>query len=151
MMNEICKETRELCCCLEEDTQISMADGSLKKIKYITMGDRVYSASGRFCEVINVWRGMESDSYQITFESGNFVKSTFNHPFLTDNGWKRANELKDSDNLLDEDGNPVPISRIEKTDETLDVVNLQFASPTIIIANGVQSGDFAIQNGRMPE
>lgn len=71
--------------------------------------------------------------------------------FLTDNGWKRANELKDSDKPLDEDGNSAGISRVDKTDETLDVVNLQFASPTIIIANGVQSGDFAIQNGKMPE
>lgn len=121
-----------------------------KKIKYITMGERVYSASGRFCEVINVWRGKESDCYKIICESGFAVAATYNHPFLTDNGWKRANELKDGDKLLDEYGNSVGISRVEKTDETLNVVNLQFASPTIIIANGVQSGDFAIQNGKMP-
>lgn len=151
MMNDTCKGTQGLCCCLEENTQISMADGSLKKIKYITMGERVYSASGRFCEVINVWRGKESDCYRIICESGQAVMSTFNHPFLTDKGWKRANELKDCDILLDECGNLEHIERIEKTDETLNVVNLQFASPTIIIANGVQSGDFAIQNGRMPE
>lgn len=80
--------------CLDENTQISMADGSHKKIKYITMGERVYSASGRFCEVINVWRGKESDCYKITCERGFAVTATYNHPFLTDNGWKRANELK---------------------------------------------------------
>ena len=151
MNNEISKGTKELCCCLEENTQISMADGSNKKIKDITMGERVHSTSGHFGEVINIWRSKESDCYRIICESGFAVTATYNHPFLTDNGWKRANELKDSDKLLDEDGNPVGISRIEKTDETLYVCNLKFASPTIIIANGVQCGDFSIQNGMMPE
>lgn len=74
----------------------------------------MYSASGHFCEVINTWRGKESDCYQIAFGSGHVVTSTFNHPFLTENGWKRADELKESENLLDEDGNSERLSVLRK-------------------------------------
>lgn len=137
--------------CLEEDTQVLMADGSLKKIKCISMGERVYSAKGCICEVRNIITQRVSDCCRITFENGNAVTATVDHPFLTDNGWKRVNELKVGDMLLDEGGNPVCIERIEKADGVLKVISLVFDSPTILIANGVQSGDFYALNGKMPE
>lgn len=43
-MNEICKEAQELSCCLDERTQILMADGMRKEIWKITVGDYIFSA-----------------------------------------------------------------------------------------------------------
>lgn len=58
----------------------------------------------------------------------------------------------DADTMLpDELNNPVRVTHIEKKDETHNVFNLMFSSTTILIASGLQSGDFAIQNGRLPE
>ena len=65
-------------------------------------------------------------------------------------GWITASAIDTETMLLDERNNPVRVARIEKKDETHNVFNLLFKSPTILIANGLQSGDFAIQNGKMP-
>lgn len=137
--------------CLEENTQVLMANGSLKEIKCISMGELVHSANGCVCQVRNILTQNVSDCYKITYEDRNAVTATVDHPFLTDNGWKRVNELKVGDMLLDEGGNPVCIERIEKADGVLKVISLVFDSPTILIANGVQSGDFYALNGKMPE
>lgn len=137
--------------CLEENTEILMADGSSRKIRNILIGECVRSANGNLCRVKNIWTGKDSDCYIITDERENAVTATSDHPFPTNNGWKRTAEIKAGDILLDVNGNSVRVAEIIKTDKTLNVVNLEFDSPTIIIANGFQTGDYSIQNGNMPE
>lgn len=150
-MNEICKETQELCCCLDERTQILMADGMRKEIWKITIGDYIFSADGKFCMVENIMQSREENCLKISCENGFSVIATSEHRFLTTQGWITASAISSDTMLLDELNNPVRVARIDKKDETHNVFNLLFKSPTILIANGLQSGDFAIQNGRMPE
>lgn len=151
MMNEICKETRGLSCCFDERTQILMADGMRKEICKITIGDYIFSADGKFCMVANIMQSREENCLKISCENGFSVITTPEHRFLTTQGWITASAIDANTMLLDERNNPVRVARIEKKDETHNVFNLLFKSPTILIANGLQSGDFAIQNGRMPE
>ena len=150
-MNEICKETRELCCCLDEKTLILMADGMRKEIRKITIGDYIFSADGKFCMVENIMQGRDENCLEISCENGFSVIATSEHRFLTTKGWITASAIDAETMLLDERNNPVRVAHIEKKGETHNVINLMFRSPTIFIANGLQSGDFAIQNGRMPE
>ena len=150
-MNEICKEAQELSCCLDERTLILMADGMRKEIWKITVGDYIFSADGKFCMVENIMQGREENCLKISCKNGFSVIATSEHRFLTTKGWITASAIDADTMLLDERNNPVRVTHIEKKDETHNVFNLMFNSPTILIANGLQSRNFAIQNGRMLE
>lgn len=123
----------------------------MKEIRKITVGDYIFSADGKFCMVANIMQNREENCLEIICENGFSVITTPEHRFLTTQGWTTASAIDTETMLLDELNNPVRVAHIEKKDETHNVFNLLFKSPTILIANGLQSGDFAIQNGRMPE
>lgn len=55
---------------MEENTRITMADGSSRKIKDIRMGDRVMDKDGRMCMVENIFRGAEEMLLSIRTISG---------------------------------------------------------------------------------
>ena len=113
-MNEICKETRGLSCCLDERTQILMADGMRKEIRKITIGDYIFSADGKFCMVENIMQGRDENCLEITCENGFSVITTSEHRFLTTKGWITASAIDTDTMLLDERNNPVRVARIEK-------------------------------------
>lgn len=137
--------------CLEENSEIIMEDGTLRKIKDISIGDRVRSADGSSREVKNIWTGTDAHCRKITCENGNSVTASPNHPFPTADGWKQASELESGDMLLNAEGEPTRVVGVEEVSKTLGIVNLEFETPTVIVANGFQSGDLAIQNGERPE
>ena len=137
--------------CLDENTEVLMSDGHSKKIKDIVSGESVRSADGSSQCVKNVWKGIGSDCRVIKAECGAVITATHDHPFPTDGGWKRAAEIKVGDMLFDANGNQVRVEEVSKTDKTHNVVNLEFYIPTIIIANGLQTGDYSSQNGSLPE
>lgn len=99
----------------------------------------------------NIMQGREENCLKISCENGFSVIATPNHRFLTTKGWITASAIDADTMLLDELNDPVRVTHIEKKDETHNVFNLVFDSPTILIANGLKSGDFDIQNGWMPE
>lgn len=96
-------------------------------------------------------QGREENCLKISCKNGFSVIATSEHRFLTTKGWTTASAIDADTMLLDERNNPVRVTHIEKKDETHNVFNLMFNSPTILIANGLQSRNFAIQNGRMLE
>ncbi len=137
--------------CLEESTEILMDDGTNRKIKDILIGDRVKTTDGKAAAVKNVWYGTDERLFRITAEHGISVAATYDHPFLSENGWKRPSEMRVGDTLIDASGNMAAIAKIEEIHGKFNVVNLEFEEPAIIVANGLRTGDYDAQNGRFPD
>ena len=73
--------------CLVGETNITMADGSLKEIKDIVIGDHVYSSENTIDRVINSKSTGIKDVYEYKFNNGYMLKGTDNHPVLDINGF----------------------------------------------------------------
>lgn len=95
--------------CFDEDSPVLMADGTLKRIKDVVSGDKILNWSEQrqeFKEDVveavhrNLISSMSEKMYQLTFDNGRVIKCTGNHKFLTKNGWKRADELNNEDDLI---------------------------------------------------
>ena len=80
--------------CVDENTLITMYDGTTKKIKDVQIGDEIYGVSkaenGRRkyvkSKVLNKWE-VEKPSYKITLENGIELICSANHRWLSDRGW----------------------------------------------------------------
>lgn len=101
--------------CLEGDTLITLSDGTDKRIKDISVGEKVitfdkdnykFSTSS----VINVFDNGERETLRIKLYSGREIVCTPNHRFLTINGWVEARDLKEYDKLI----GASQIPRVEK-------------------------------------
>lgn len=80
--------------CLAGDTDILMADGSLKKLMGVKVGDVVYGTARhgvyrRYVpsRVLDHWRVIKP-AFRITLEDGTQIIAGGDHRFLTDRGWK---------------------------------------------------------------
>ena len=79
-------------CCVDGETDITMADGSTKKAKDISVGDEVLSYNQetkqyektKIEETITPYR---EKILEITFEDGTILKITDDHPLLSERGW----------------------------------------------------------------
>jgi hypothetical protein len=95
--------------CIRKNTLISTIKGDIK-IQNIKIGDFVKSFNKitnkiEYKPVLNTWKNLnKSNSYEefleIELENGNIVHLTPNHKVYTDKGYKRADELSESDNIL---------------------------------------------------
>ena len=81
-----------LLCCVDGETNITMADGTTKKAKDVVVGDEVLSYNHEtkqyekttIEETINPYR---EKILEITFEDGSTLKITDDHPLLSARGW----------------------------------------------------------------
>ena len=79
-------------CCVDGETNITMADGTTKKAKDVVVGDEVLSYNDEtkqyekttIEETINPYR---EKILEITFEDGSTLKITDDHPLLSERGW----------------------------------------------------------------
>ena len=79
-------------CCVDGETNITMADGTTKKAKDVVVGDEVLSYNYEtkqyekttIEETINPYR---EKILEITFEDGSTLKITDDHPLLSARGW----------------------------------------------------------------
>lgn len=78
--------------CLVEDTKISMADGSIKNIKDIVIGDYVLSDGNKIDKVINSKATGIKDIFKYSFDNGSILKGTNNHPVYDLNGFVPISE-----------------------------------------------------------
>lgn len=84
--------------CFVAGTLVSMSDWTYKKIEDIEVGDRVAS----FTDDLTFYKGDVTDvmeprvehTRKITFNNGQTVRVSDEHPFYTPSGWKKAYELK---------------------------------------------------------
>jgi len=84
--------------CLAEDTRITMVNGITKNINNIQVGEKIIA----FNEEINLFvedeieliaDEQEKELFEILLQSGKKIKSSKDHKFLTDNGWKKLSEI----------------------------------------------------------
>ena len=116
--DQLCSfETKRLCVitgvpgCLNEDTLVSMSDGTLKAIKDIKFGDLVMSLDSNYNlvskPVINKWDSGSKECFRIETRDGHFVEATDIHRFLTFDGWKEVKEISKGDFVA------VPVDKID--------------------------------------
>lgn len=90
--------------CLVAGTELIMADGSLKEIQDITVGEYVKTLQGDK-PVTHIWNPEtleegKPECVRVHFDDGHIVECSVNHPFLTKNGWIAANELSKNDEVI---------------------------------------------------
>ena len=87
--------------CVTGDTRILLADGSYKRIDELQDGATVVSFEGRaFVPMPAKWVEMGTKPIvKLTTHLGREIKTTWNHPYLTQNGWKKVSELKPGDKI----------------------------------------------------
>ncbi len=80
--------------CLEGDTPILMADGGVKPLEELSIGDGIYGTArgGRYrryvpTQVLAHWC-IEKPAYRVVLEGGTELIASGDHRFLTDRGWK---------------------------------------------------------------
>lgn len=150
--------------CLLGDTLIHMADGSQKELRDIHIGDRVMGEDSVENIVENTWSGQEESYYILKTEGGREIRTSLSHPFLTNLGWKTAEQLQVGDNMKVTDFFVEEEERKEKTEtsgketgweqlvsmvkkeEPVMVYNVTLNGKPMI-ANGFVCGDFEMQNG----
>lgn len=90
--------------CLDENTLITMSNGTRKKIKDIKIGDTVpsYNKNGS-CEIKNVTNVFDNgvaDTFEIKTQHGNSIIGTSSHKVLTCSGWKKIGDLTTDDYIM---------------------------------------------------
>jgi DNA-directed RNA polymerase II subunit RPB2 len=89
--------------CLDENEEIFMGDGTLKRIGDVRVGDEVITVDPKTCEqsitkVINQYvKDTEKNIVKIKTISGRELVCTDDHPILTYNGWRKAGNLGNQD------------------------------------------------------
>jgi len=79
--------------CLVSGTKVKMADGTLKEIQDIDIGDEVLTLLGKN-EVTNTFQFSNKELYEIELESGMTIRCSDSHRFLTDAGkWITTEQL----------------------------------------------------------
>lgn len=85
--------------CLSNSAYVIMADGSVKNITNIAVGDVVQTLNGPH-PVTDLYQYDVNETYDIEFEDGTIVQATPNHKFMTTDGrWVRADELSVTDEI----------------------------------------------------
>ena len=82
--------------CMWGDTPVLMADGRIKPIAKVEVGDRIYGTERRGAyrryvptEVFAHWETVKP-AYRVTLEDGTELISSGDHRFLTERGWKHV-------------------------------------------------------------
>ena len=95
--------------CLHPETNITMADGSLKQIKDVNVGDKVVTYNEEIKqkeinEVEFVYENLSKSHqmYELTLDDNTTIKITGNHKvLLSDHTWKRVDELNGDEDIVD--------------------------------------------------
>ncbi|MCM1143144.1 MAG: hypothetical protein NC318_03935 [Blautia sp.] len=146
--------------CLEEHTEILMADGSRKQIRDIREGECVRGLENIWC-VTDALTGEEKILYRLDFaerpggEIRRMVKCSAEHPFLTEKGAVSAKEMEVGVSVTDCEG--VRLYLVEKQIEDIHgskVCNLKLTGmdggrpaeeKAVFYANGIAVGDNCMQ------
>ena len=141
--------------CFLPDTKVTMADGSLKNIQDVQIGEKVVGRNGEISPVLGVHRPSVKESAGgnkvYAFNGGRFFV-TAEHPFLTTEGWKAIDpviskekhpeissiaHLKVGDTLITDHGKVVINSITSKeVDPNTIVYNLILGGDHTYIADG---------------
>ena len=146
--------------CFVAGTLVATAVG-MKKIEEIKKGDIVetfnpYSNAYEENEVTEVYVNKTKELVHVNVE-GEFVSTTPDHPFLTQEGWKKAEDLTTHDRLQCKDGSKEVLSvEFESLDKERDVYNFSVQGYHIyvvgrcgiVVHNGCGSYEILDENGK---
>lgn len=130
--------------CVARDTEIVMADGTLKRADLIEIGEYVRNAEGGAAQVKKVLTGYEAKLYQIS-TANRYVRVTPDHIVCTEKGLIPAIDLQPGMSLKTIAGLE-PIVTVRWSDYYDTVYNFEFEHETILIGNGMMIGDSMLQN-----
>lgn len=137
--------------CMGKDTQIKMADGSLKAVSAIQPGESIMSAYGEVVKVTDVMTGKEAQMIKVKVRTGDSILLTDEHPILTERGMMMAKHLCVGDVLILE-GEKAFLSEAYKIEYNDTVYSLVLEKPeAYIIGNGFIIGDFESQQKAIAE
>ena len=74
-------------------------DSGLKAINTITKKDKVLTRFG-YKQVLDAWHTGKRDTWKITTKTGKTLQGTFDHPVMTQDGWKSLGKLQVGENIL---------------------------------------------------
>ena len=154
--NKICA----LPCCVDGETEITMANGTTKKAKDVQIGDEVMS----FNELTKTFEKTTIDAtitpyrsriIEITFEDGTTLKITDDHPMLSTRGWicydpefgqASYRSLGISDEAV-RVGDEIVTENGTKTIASINVI--EFEEPTLVYTFKLANGQAFIANGKI--
>jgi len=88
--------------CVHEDSNVCLANGSIKKIKKCNMKDKVISLDildrkAREGDILHVTKTRFGDGVKLTLANGSYIIVTQDHQILTYDGWKEAKDITEND------------------------------------------------------
>lgn len=87
--------------CVTAGTEVRMADGSIRKIEEVSIGDDVATLIGTH-DVTDIVSYDEVEVADLELSDGTTLTAALDHRFLTSTGWKTVEELNEGDVLVDE-------------------------------------------------
>ena len=102
--------------CIFHEEPVYMADGTTKKIEDVKIGDEVITFNPKnqkqtIAKVVHTeTHPTEKQLYTITTISGRKITATFDHRFMTSEGWKRLEHLDIDNTLIGISFEPKPVS-----------------------------------------
>ncbi len=127
--------------CFTGETKVVMADGSLKQISSIQVGDSVQSFSFENNMIVNnkVKRLFSVEAPSLLKVNGLNVTSL--HPFaIGHNEWTEAGNLNEGDSLVAQDGSSIAVEKIEKIDSRAQVYDLTVSNDhNFFVNNGAET------------
>ena len=162
-VNQILRKKADTCGCVAPDTEIRMADGSLKQIRNIRIGDYVVGRGNAIMMVMNCWIGPEREPMLEILVQGmkRALFVTKEHPIWVQEPdgttkWKHAKDCKVSDMVLVSgyEEKYCAIKSIKEKEACDRVYNLDLrplhgvvGQAGTMYCNGILTGDMQIQNG----
>ena len=147
-------------CCVDGETDITMADGTTKKAKDISFGDKVLSFnedtnSYETTTIEFVSTPIRYEILEITFDDGSTLKITNDHPMLTKRGWtaynlEQAQKMYASLNLSSEalhEGDEIVSLNGTKTITSIKLI--EFDDAEIVYTFGLANNQAFIANGNI--
>ncbi len=125
--------------CFVGGTKVLMADGKLKNIEDVKIGDYVLTRKSGYdstlvkARVLKTYKAEES-GYLII--NGN-LKVTADHIVWSNDAWKEAGSIQIGDTLLDDKGRKLKVNSIEWQTEKVSVYNLLVENYHSYFANGI--------------
>lgn len=133
--------------CYAKDTQITMADGSFKRIEEIEPGEEVLGMDFKSHRVAGKPRGAEERLLVLETEDGKQLKLSKGHPVETQDGPMRIEEISIGTELPLPEGGRTGVRFIYPESYQDMVYNLEVeGEAAMLIANGLFAGDFRMQN-----
>lgn len=133
--------------CFAKDTWIRMGDGGQKQICDIQKGDILYSPSDGKVRVTGIVAGDEEKLVVIETCEGSRIRVSQTHPMITDQGPRRAAEIRPGTMLVNETGAMETVRFAYLCEYNDKVYNIETEKDDVVlVGNGLQSGGYEMQN-----